>query len=99
MARPRSPICIRLRCPHCEAPANIRSSRNVTSLVRDLYIQCSDLECGHSFKAQLAITHTLSPSAKPNSRVALPYAARTIPPQNVPALEPANDIVPLAAEA
>jgi hypothetical protein len=51
--------------------------------VRTAQLQCSNVECGHTFGAQLAITHTIAPSLCPNPEIALPIAP--------PRLKPSND--------
>ena len=69
-------------CPHCGAPASVRTSRPLTKLVRQIYLACSQLSCGHTFAAQLEITHSISPSACPDPDIHLR--------QNTPRF-PAND--------
>jgi len=61
-------------CPHCHSRARVRSSRQLTATVRTTNLQCSNVECGHTFAAQLAITHTITPAANPNPDVVLPIA-------------------------
>jgi hypothetical protein len=61
-------------CPHCGERARVRSSRALTLTVRSANLQCSNVECGHTFGAQLHITHTIAPSQTPNPDVALPKA-------------------------
>jgi hypothetical protein len=61
-------------CPHCGERARVRSSRKLTSLVRAASLQCSNVECGHTFGAQFHITHTIAPSHLPNPDVVLPIA-------------------------
>ena len=61
-----------MSCPHCEGPARIRQSRTFTALFRELKYICLDADCGHTFRAELQITHTISPSARPNPGVRLP---------------------------
>ncbi|BCO13545.1 hypothetical protein RIMD111065_19010 [Aeromonas hydrophila] len=39
--------------------------------VSDLYCQCTDAECGHSWVATLSFAHTLSPSAKTTNQLVL----------------------------
>ena len=81
-----------LRCPHCEAPARKSSSRPVTRLVRDEYYSCSDVEdCGFTFKVQLSITTTLTPSRRPRAGVAIPFGVSRPPPPALPL--PANDTI------
>ena len=82
-------------CPHCGSPTRSRSTRLVTSTLREIYLQCTNLHCGASFGAQFAITHQIAPSARPNPEVRLrksPLAMRrraTAP--------PGGSEVPLAA--
>lgn len=77
-----------MRCPHCEEQAVVEDSRPVTRTCRDLYFRCSNLHCGFTFKAQLAIVATISPSSMPHPEVIL----RSSPPRrNRGRLVPAND--------
>lgn len=64
----------RMACPHCDAQAEIRTSRMVSKTMRELIYACTDMECGHTFVATTEIQRTLSPSAKPNPRVNLPLS-------------------------
>jgi hypothetical protein len=61
-------------CPHCNAPSIIRSSDRVTATVKDLFMICSNADCGHTWKAQISVVYTLSPSATPNPAVDIPPA-------------------------
>lgn len=84
-------------CPHCDGPARIRTSRSLSPLYRQLNCQCCSPECGHTFGADLTITHTISPSAQPNPAIVL----RISPPRrriaanddDGPPLSPANDLL------
>ena len=58
------------RCPHCRNIGHIRSSAEVTPLVWDVYYNCTHPGCNHSWKAQLAYSYGLSPSAVPNPEFA-----------------------------
>lgn len=64
----------RIPCPHCECPATIRRSNQVTNLTREYAFACTNFECGHTFSATMEITRTLSPSATPNPTVRLPLS-------------------------
>ena len=64
----------RIACPHCESPATIRRSQQVTNLTREYAFACTNFECGHTFSATMEITRTLSPSATPNPTVRLPLS-------------------------
>ena len=54
---------MRIDCPRCEKKAFIRTSQRISSTVRTLYCACSNVECGHTFVAQVSFSHTISPSA------------------------------------
>lgn len=62
------------RCPHCESPGFIRTSEEVTILHRDLWLQCSNVQCGHSWKASLAFVHTISMPVNPKEGLDLPVS-------------------------
>lgn len=61
-------------CPHCGAKSHSRTSRFVSDLVRDVVFVCTDIECGHTFLAQLAAVRTISPSSKPRQGIFLPMS-------------------------
>lgn len=69
---------VQIKCPHCGAYAMARTSREQSKTLREITYQCSDVECGHTYVANLEIVRTLSPSAKPNAAVRLPISAHTI---------------------
>lgn len=71
-----------MECPHCGTKAANRTSKTVTETYRELYYQCADPECGHSWKASLSFLYTISPSARPKDDLKLPLA---------PTPTPAND--------
>lgn len=48
------------RCPYCRHRARIRNSLEVTELHRDIFLQCSNSDCGHTWKAQLSFVHSTS---------------------------------------
>lgn len=62
-------------CPHCGGPSHLRSSKSITPLYRVLYFICRDPECGHSYRGELTLLETLSPSARPNPKINLPIKA------------------------
>ncbi|NDL64818.1 ogr/Delta-like zinc finger family protein [Acerihabitans arboris] len=51
-------------CPECGSAANIRKTNRKDVHLSDLYCQCSDVECSHSFVLNVTFSHTISPSAK-----------------------------------
>lgn len=65
-------------CPHCDSRAIARSSRQLSSTMREITYQCTDVECGHTYIANLEVVRTLSPSAKPKTEVRLPISAHTV---------------------
>jgi hypothetical protein len=90
----------RVDCPHCRAPAQVRTSVAITNGVRELYLICQDPDCGHVFAAtaeiRITITHTIAPSLKPNPAVEL----RVVVPRmrHVPRPVPANDTLPASLQ-
>ncbi|WP_175772409.1 ogr/Delta-like zinc finger family protein [Paraburkholderia phenazinium] len=65
---------ITIRCPHCATRPIARSSRELTSTLREVTYMCLNPECGHTYVANLEIVRTLSPSALPNPAVRLPFS-------------------------
>lgn len=61
-----------MRCPHCRHRGTVRSSVEVTELHRDLWYQCSNIACGHTWRAQLSFVHTISQPANPRPGLSLP---------------------------
>ncbi|SOY55789.1 ogr/Delta-like zinc finger family protein [Cupriavidus taiwanensis] len=68
---------MKMNCPHCGAVAHIRSSRKVSRMTRELYCQCTNLTCGHTFVGLVEVVRTLSPSSKPDPEIAMQLAARS----------------------
>lgn len=58
-----------MKCPHCRANAWVRTSKELTPLLREIFYQCTDWECGHTWVATLEAIRTLSPSAKANPNI------------------------------
>jgi hypothetical protein len=85
---------LRMKCPHCEGKARVRTSREVSSITTELQLQCQGaIECGHTYVAHLIVSHTVRPSGTPNPKIAIAFSPRTrhAPPAEVPL--PANDPV------
>ncbi len=59
-------------CPHCHSSAAIRTSKKVSDLVREYYIRCNNIECGHSWKSQMSAIASITPSQMPNPNITLP---------------------------
>lgn len=68
---------MKINCPHCSSVALIRTSRPVSRFTRELYCQCSNLNCAHTFVALTEVVRTLAPSNTPDPEVAQQLAARS----------------------
>ena len=68
---------MKVTCPHCESVANIRTSRAVSRVTRELHCQCTNLLCGHTFVSLLETVRTLAPSNTPDPLVAQQLHRRT----------------------
>lgn len=71
-------------CPHCKSTAIIRTSKDMTALTRELRLQCSNVECGHTFVAIVETVRTISPSATPDPLIARQLSG--LLPESEPAL-------------
>lgn len=58
------------KCPHCRSRSFVRTSRELSVLMRELYFQCSNIVCGHVFKAYVEVVETVSPSSHPDPDMA-----------------------------
>lgn len=85
-------------CPHCQHPAEIRTSEQQTRLVRELLLLCSNDACGFRFVGQIVAVRTIQPSLDPHPAIALPLVVRSKP-ANDDAPIPANDERAPAADA
>lgn len=90
MTRRRRASLPSISCPHCRSVAAIRTSDQVSDLLRQLRFRCENDECGHVFAADLSIVRTIVPSATPNPAIKLPFAVRAKP-ANDDNRTPAND--------
>lgn len=64
----------KLVCPHCAGRMRIRTSEGTHIFLRIAYLQCINEACGWSVRAQIEMTHEMSPSGMPNPTVRLPLA-------------------------
>lgn len=69
-------------CPHCRSRMRTITSRQQSPLVRDVYLDCMNVDCGFRCVAQVGIVRALVQSLIPNAQVSLPIVERR-----------ANDIV------
>ena len=60
---------MRFRCPHCGTRSTVRTSEHMSPTVTWLYVQCRNLECGHTWRVDAEASVTISPSAIPNPTV------------------------------
>ena len=64
----------RWACPHCRANSEIRTSRMLSSTLRESVYACTNVECGHTFVVRASADYTLSPSATPDPAVRMPLS-------------------------
>jgi hypothetical protein len=76
-----------IACPHCQSRMRTITSRQMSTLVREIYFDCMNVDCSHRCVAQLGIVRTLVPSLTPRADVLLPIVERR-----------ANDIVVSSAQ-
>lgn len=57
-------------CPHCGNTALIRSSKQMSKLVKHATCSCLNPACGHSFIVSVEAIRTISPAAFPDPEVA-----------------------------
>ncbi|UYF99361.1 ogr/Delta-like zinc finger family protein [Halomonas sp. GD1P12] len=63
---------LRIDCPHCGSHMKVRTSKSDMSLLRELYLHCTnEFDCGFRGKANLEFVHTLTVSRCPNPDVYL----------------------------
>jgi hypothetical protein len=63
-------------CPHCASRARISTSKKVSEISREIYYQCTNFECGHTWAALLSAVRTIVPSRIPNPAVFIPQSER-----------------------
>ncbi|WP_075532043.1 ogr/Delta-like zinc finger family protein, partial [Moritella viscosa] len=71
---------MRVLCPECGDKSRIQKTNRISNSYTVLYCSCSDPLCGHSFVMNLSFSHTLSPSAKSTSQMAMELM-RTLAPE------------------
>jgi predicted RNA-binding Zn-ribbon protein involved in translation (DUF1610 family) len=57
-------------CPHCGTTALVRSSRQMSKLVKHASCACLNVACGHTFIISVEAIRTISPPAFPDPEVA-----------------------------
>ncbi|MDF2180972.1 ogr/Delta-like zinc finger family protein [Neptuniibacter sp. CAU 1671] len=68
----------KIRCPHCRHAIRVRNSVEQHPLLRSMYLQCTNVNCGATYRAGMEITHLMSPAADPNPAIELPMADAAI---------------------
>lgn len=66
---------MRIKCPHCSGNAKVRTSRSLSPISRELYYQCQNVQCGHTWYSLLSVIRTIVPSRTPNQKVYIPLEA------------------------
>ena len=60
-------------CPHCEQNSlRVRSSKQPHPLLKIIYFQCKDVNCGFTCQANLEIKYQISPPALVNPDINIP---------------------------
>ncbi len=63
-----------VRCPNCGAQLRARNSRPLSTKVREIFYACTgDVQCGLTCRAELVITHAISPPGLARPSFDLPY--------------------------
>lgn len=62
---------MRIPCPHCGTPGNIRTSRPISESSKEAYVQCPNIQCCHTWKVIVSAVATICPSLNPNPKVYL----------------------------
>ena len=78
-------------CPHCDTKAIVRDSIEITVMVRELRLSCTNDDCRHTFVAQYSVIRTIRPSDIPKEGVRIPFGAWSKKPANDDHPMPAND--------
>ena len=69
-------------CPHCKTRMVTRTSRPLSLLSGEEYLQCPNIFCGLTCRVLASITHQIVPSLNPNPMVFVPVGRTTRLPQN-----------------
>ena len=72
---------MRVLCPECGDKSRIQKTNRISNSYTDLYCSCNNAECGHSFVMNLSFSHTLSPSAKNATQLAMDLVKTLAPEQ------------------
>lgn len=81
-------------CPVCYADGRIEGSEHVSDLVKTLWIACSNVTCGQTWRMQLAFEYVISPSAIARADLALPQAPADFKRTTYPSGPPGGSCAP-----
>jgi hypothetical protein len=88
---------IRHICPHCKRKMRTITSKQLSDLVREIYVDCMNVDCGHRAVVQQAFIRTLVPSLIPSPDVRLPIVERRANDIIVPSAKAGADAIPPAS--
>ncbi|WP_338725682.1 ogr/Delta-like zinc finger family protein [Shewanella baltica] len=72
---------MRILCPTCNNKAIIGKTDRFSAAHANLYCSCTDPECGHTFVTNVSFSHTLNPSAKNTTELAMALVKALSPEQ------------------
>lgn len=67
---------LRLKCPHCKSKAIIRTSREMSLLTTEHTVQCTNVECAHTWVSHTSAVRTIAPSMCPDPAVYIQRSPR-----------------------
>lgn len=67
---------MRIKCPHCGSKATIRTSRPLSEMTQEHQVQCTNVDCSHSWVAHTSAVRTIAPSMTPNPKVFIPFSKK-----------------------
>lgn len=59
-------------CPHCTAPARVRTSEAMSPLSRTAKLQCTNVDCGFAWVEGSEILYAINTSGSPNPDINIP---------------------------
>lgn len=62
---------MRIICRECGGKSSIQKTNRISVDYSELYLSCNNPECGHTFVWKGGYSHTLSPSAKTSTQLAI----------------------------
>ena len=72
-------------CKECGSKSRITSRNKLGDTVSDLYCQCTNVKCGHTFVMTLSFNHTITPSATQVNQFLFEFV-KNLPPEQKKAL-------------